>query len=442
MAQFILRRIFSGSNGSAIKSNNVRAILMTLLRYEAVSRVRLSQMTGVSPTTITNLTTELLDAGVIAEDGDKLPKRRRRGRGRGRPQTNLRLVPSARFAISIHFDVDSVKIALTDLYAQPLSLRSLPLARGDSPDRVLGDITATVNEVVAESGVDQERILGVGVGASGLVDPYTGVNKLAPNLDWHDVPLRDELAKSLRLPVAIDNNVRAMALGEMLFGAGREHYSLAFVYSRVGVGAGFVVGGQLYKGSGAGAGEIGHTTIIPDGGEVCHCGNTGCLETLVSEPAIVWAAHALAAKQPQGILADLLERGEGTTIERVFAAARAGDSGVRALLDERAHYMGIALANLVNVLNPELIVMGGIFAQGKDLLLPTVEMTMRARAFAGLGERVALQTTRFEGQAGVVGAAALALNAFFYQQEESDFTTEAQRTQRGFGKPHGAVSQY
>lgn len=420
MAQHIL----SGSNSSVMKSQNVRAILMALLRYEAVPRVRLAQMTGVSPTTITNLINELLEQGVIAEDGGKQPNGRR---AVGRPQTDLRLVPDSRFALSIHFDVDAVKIALTNLYAQSIASGRIDLKRGDSPDQILSEIESAVRVVIAESDVDPRLILGAGVGASGLVDPYTGVNKIAPNLDWHDVPLRDELAKRLGLPVAIDNNVRAMALGEMLFGAGRESYTLAFIYSRVGVGAGFVVGGQIYRGSGAGAGEIGHTMIIPDGGDLCACGNTGCLETLVSEPAIVKAAQALATQHPGGILADVLAQGDDTPIARVFAAARAGDIETRKLLDQRAHYMGIALANLVNILNPELIVMGGIFAQGRDLLLPMVEATMRARAFAGLGEQVALQTTRFQGQAGIVGAAALALNAFFYQQEERDFSADVER---------------
>ncbi len=418
------QHILSGSNSSVMKSHNVRAILMALLRYEAVPRVRLAQMTGVSPTTITNLINELLQQGVVAED-DIAPINGRRAVGR--PQTDLRLVPDSRFALSIHFDVDAVKIALTNLYGQSLSSGQIGLKRGDSPDQILSEIETAVRAVIAESGVDIRLILGAGVGASGLVDPYSGVNKIAPNLDWHDVPLRDELSKRLHLPVAIDNNVRAMALGEMMFGAGRESYTLAFVYSRVGVGAGFVVGGQIYRGSGAGAGEIGHTTIIPDGGDLCGCGNTGCLETLVSEPAIVRAAQGLAAQHPRSILADALAQGDGTPIAQVFAAARLGDVETRKLLEQRAHYMGIALANLVNILNPELIVMGGIFAQGKDLLLPTVEKTMRRRAFAGLGEQVALQTTRFEGQAGVVGAAALALNTFFYQQEERDFAPDIER---------------
>jgi glucokinase len=212
-----------------------------------------------------------------------------------------------------------------------------------------------------------------------------------------------------------------MALGEAMFGVGRDVRALAFVYARIGVGAGFVVDGQLYHGSAAGAGEIGHATIIPEEGEPCRCGNTGCLETLVSEPAIVRLAEELARQDEAGILATQLQHGEGMAIERVFAAARAGDSATQTMLKERACYMGIALANLVNVLNPELIVLGGIYAQGSDLLLPTIETTMRKRAFAHLGERVKLETTSFGRQAGVVGAAALALSTFFYDQPDRQY---------------------
>jgi glucokinase-like ROK family protein len=284
---------------------------------------------------------------------------------------------------------------------------------------VLTETSALVKKAIIQSGVDPQQVVGVGVGASGLVNPYTGVNVVAPNLGWRDVPMRDWFAEWLGLPVCVDNNVRAMALGEAMFGMDQAVHTLAFVYARIGVGAGFVVDGQLYRGSGAGAGEIGHTTIIPDGGDLCRCGNTGCLETLVSEPAIVRLAEELARQDRQSILATHLQNGEGTAIERIFAAARAGDTATCAMLNERACYIGIALANLVNVLNPELIVLGGIFAQGQDLLLPLTESTLRQRAFANLGERVRLQTASFGRQAGVIGAAALALNAFFYQQPET-----------------------
>jgi glucokinase len=237
-------------------------------------------------------------------------------------------------------------------------------------------------------------------------------------LGWRNVPIRNRLAEALALPVVVDNNARTMALGEAMFGTGRDAHALAFVYARVGVGAGFVVGGQLFRGSAAGAGEIGHATIIPSGGELCRCGNTGCLETLVSEPAIVRRAQSLATEDEGGILATHLHEGEGRPFERVLAAARAGDAATLIMLKEQACYMGIALANLVNILNPDLIVLGGICAQGEDLLLPAIEVTMRQRAFAGLGECVRLQTTSFGAHAGTVGAAALALDTFFYRQPD------------------------
>jgi glucokinase len=309
-------------------------------------------------------------------------------------------------------------VAISDLRAQLLSCDSLDHSLDSSATEVLRDVAALVDKALARGDIDRQKVVGVGVGASGLVNPHTGVNVMAPNLGWRDVPIRELLAQQLGLPVSVDNNARTMALGEALFGVGKGIHALAFVYARIGVGAGFVVGERLYRGSAAGAGEIGHTTIVPAGGEPCRCGNSGCLETLVSEPAIVRRAGELAAQDPEGILAHRLQREEGTAIERIFGAARAGDPIAQAMLEERAGYMGIALANLVNVLNPDLIVFGGIFAQGKDLLLPTTEQVMRQRAFANLGAQVEIKTTEFGPQAGAVGAVALALNSFFYQQPD------------------------
>lgn len=409
-----MRRILTGRSGSNIKSHNLRAVLLTLLRHEGISRVRLAELTDLSNTTITNIINLLLKQGVVTEDGKRKPRLRR---GVGRPQTALRLVPESRAVVAVHFDVDHIHVAVTDLRGKVLATQSTEHPPDRPAELALSDITRLVRIAVENSKVSPASILGAGVGASGLVDAEHGMNVMAPNLGWRDVPLRDWLSAKLRMPVSVENNVRAMALGEVLFGTGNATHTLAFVYARVGVGAGLVVGGEIYRGSGAGAGEIGHTTIIPDGGVTCRCGNTGCLETLVSEPSIVRAARDLAVQHSRGLLADAFRNGQGTWIERILASARAGDLPTRALLEERARYMGIALANLVNILNPEQIVMGGLFAQGSDLLMPTVEATVRARSFAGLGERVTLHTATFGAQAGVVGAAALALQQFFYEAD-------------------------
>jgi len=209
-----------------------------------------------------------------------------------------------------------------------------------------------------------------------------------------------------------------MAIGETYFGAGRGVDSLAFVYGRTGVGAGLIFKGQVFRGSTKGAGEIGHTVILLRGGELCRCGNRGCLETLISEEAILRQADQIARLYPQGVLAQTLsDENDISPIERVFRAARAGDETVRAMLEDRASYLGVALAGVVNLFNPELILLGGIFSRGQDFFLKPVIETVSQLSFGGMGKRVRIEATSFGWKAGVLGASALALMTFFYQPE-------------------------
>jgi len=242
---------------------------------------------------------------------------------------------------------------------------------------------------------------------------------LAPRLGWQNVNIQEILQNKLSLSVHVDNNVRAMAIGEAFFGAGRGVNVLAFVYGRIGVGAGFVVNGQVFRGSGAGAGEIGHTIMVPEGGQPCRCGQKGCLETLVTEPVIVRQANEIAQQHPDSLLAQYLAQDDDTPhIDRLFAAAREGDQITKNMIESQIHYLGIALANLVNILNPEMILLGGVFAQGDDLIRPVASQVMRETAFSSLGEDVIVKPTSFGWRAGVIGAAALALINLFYQRTE------------------------
>jgi predicted NBD/HSP70 family sugar kinase len=313
-----------------LKTHNLRAVLLTLPRHPQVSRD--CGTTGFHHHRHQS-DHRTARPGIVAEDGMEQPDE---PRGVGRPRTALRLVPEARHAIGIHIGVGSVTIAVTDLFARPLHA---PLTLDHPVDRsaeaVLEEAAALARQAITLSGVDPEAIVGVGIGASGLVDSAAGINVLAPNLGWRDVPIRDRVESRLKLPVFVDNNVRAMALAEALFGAGQDVHVLAFVYARIGVGAGFVIGGQLFRGR-AGAGEIGHMLIEPDSGEHCRCGNTGCLETLVSEPAVIQQAQQIAAQQSNGLLAAYLQDTTIPPIERIFAAAREGDDATRAMLADRA----------------------------------------------------------------------------------------------------------
>jgi predicted NBD/HSP70 family sugar kinase len=386
-------------NGTRTKFENQRTLLLNLLRHQPISRIRLSRRTGISTTTVTNLTAPLVQAG-IGTDLLALTA------GAGRPPLALALVPDSRYAIGIHIGVRKSQVALGTLDARLIDLRVAPHHPEESAQQVLERLAEMARQLVADNGLalEPERIIGVGVGASGLVDNEHGINIWAPALSWHDVPVAELLSSYLQLPVAVENNVRCMALAESLFGAGQGHRVLAFVYARIGVGAGLVMDGQIYRGARHAAGEIGHWTLLPRDGELCRCGNRGCLETLISEKVLVSEGSRLAPE----ILA------HADPLEALFSAARAGHQPIRQMLVERAEYLGIALANLVNVINPEVILLGGLLYQGYDLLQPVIEATMRQRSFKGIGIQEEMRPATFGLDAGAVGAVTLALDTFFY----------------------------
>ena len=401
------------SNHTALKAQNMQSLLKALLRYEQVTRVQLAQLTGLTTATITNLVTELINEGLVTEEGilqSDQPKV-------GRPQKVLQLIPDARFAVGVHIGVGLFRVSLCNLLAEPLQTVVESFDVDAAPEGVLERIQEVIRAVIKKNKVKKERVTGIGIGASGLVDEKTGENVHAPNLDWHHVHIREIMEAAFPYPVKVDNNVRVMALAEARFGIGKDTYGVSFVYARKGVGAGYFVHGYLYRGMAAGAGEIGHMIIQPDGGQPCRCGNHGCLETLVSEPVILSLAEQIMQENPQGVLAKIAADAE-FNIQLVFESARQGDEEVLAMLQSRARYMGIALANLVNMLNPPMIVLGGLLYQGQDLLLPEIKRTMQQCAFSNLGEQVDLRVTGFGSLAGVIGAAALALYTYFYESYE------------------------
>jgi glucokinase-like ROK family protein len=403
-----------GSNQVTAKLQNIHSILKGLLQYGQISRIELANLTGLTTATITNLVNELINQGIAREIGIGKSASPRVGR----PRMVLELIPAARYAIGVHIGIGEYHIVITDLLANIKHTVSTLFEICTDPEIVIQDMGDQINKLIEQSGIPLDAIIGIGVGASGLVNVETGVNVNAPNLCWKDVPIRTWINQKTGLPVVVDNNVRLMCLAESMFGVGKHIHSMAFIYARIGVGAGLVVNDNLYRGMAAGAGEIGHSIVIPDGGELCRCGNHGCLETLVSEPAIIRLAHQIALAHPQGILAKELRNISLTPMEQIFSAARAGDPDVLKMLQERSRYFGIALANLINILNPELIILGGLLAYGEAFMLPEIQNTVKQCAFSHLGDAVQIQITGFGQKAGMIGAAALALKTFFYDSTE------------------------
>ncbi len=400
----MLRPAHLGGNALTVKAHNLRTLMLALLRQQPIARVRLARETLLSTTTVTNLVAELIEQGIVYEAGADTQAARP---GAGRPPVALRMRPESRCALGVHIGVRHVRMALLDLQANILDHERVELIPGENPapavDRMADGCTRLIerHRQAGRPGL----VAGVGIGASGLVQSESGINVFAPNLDWHSVPLGDFFAARLPLPVVVDNNVRCMALAESLYGVGRNVRALAYVYARIGVGAGLVVDGEIYRGADYGAGEIGHWVMNPTGGEPCRCGNRGCLETFVSERVLLERAAQI---DPE------LAHGRANPLAVLFEAARDGHLALVELLEDRAYYVGLALANLVNALNPQMIMLGGWLAEAFDLIEPVVESTMRRHAFGGIGDHVAILPGSFGSFSGVIGAGVLALESFVF----------------------------
>jgi N-acetylglucosamine repressor len=406
----------SGSNINTVKAHNIQVLLLTLLNSDCLSRVQLARHTGLSNTTITNLISELIETGLVVEECAPT-KKPVKSRPVGRPRTALRLAPDARQVFGVHIGIGTFRVALTNLRDEIQDYQVVHFSIDAPAETVLDKIAVCVDGLIEKHALDRTKIVGVGVGASGLVDFKAGVNIQAPRLAWRDVQMRNILQQKLDLPVVVDNNVRTMAIGETYFGRGRESSSLVFVYGRAGVGAGLTFNGKVYRGNAMGAGEIGHMIMTLYNGQLCHCGNRGCLETLVSEAAILNEAEKILETNPDGLLAQHMNDEALRPIDRVFAAGRAGDEAVCEMLNRIGEFLGLALVNVVNLFNPEVILLGGIFSQGEDFFLEPAVNTVRESSFCGMGKKVDIQPTSFGWKAGVHGAAALALINFFYQVE-------------------------
>ncbi len=247
-------------------------------------------------------------------------------------------------------------------------------------DAVLDRMVECLDGSLSKAGVARERLAGLGVASPGAVDVVRGIVPNAPQLPgWQDVPLARLMEERLGLPTLLENGATAAALGEHRFGAGRGSRFMLYITVSTGVGGGIIIDGELYRGKSGAAGELGHV-IIDMSGPPCGCGARGCLESLASGTAIAKKGEQLAQSGDSPVLARLRREEGRVTAEIMERAAKMGDIASREAFREAGHYLGVALAGLVNVLDPEVIVIGGGVAKAGDLLLEQARVTMESLA--------------------------------------------------------------
>jgi glucokinase-like ROK family protein len=345
---------------------------------------------------------ELLAEGVLVEAGSEESEG-------GRPRTILAINPAYGSFVGIDVGETRIRIELFDLALRSLRTITQPLGVEDyRPAGVVRRIVAGLDAVLADAAIPPAAVLGVGIGVPGVVERTGGVLVHAPSWGWRAVPLTAMLGEQIDLPIVLDNGAKAMAQAEMWFGAGRGADDLVAVLIGTGIGAGIVAKGVLYRGATNGAGEWGHTTLALDG-RLCRCGSHGCLEAYAGAAGIIASLREVAPRSPL-LGADHDQEG---TITALAAAAARDDPIAARVLGDTAHYLGAGVANLINLVNPQCIVLGGWVGQqlGPYILPRLREVVARYALEQPLGA-----TTIVLGQvrpdAVAMGAATLALDVF------------------------------
>jgi predicted NBD/HSP70 family sugar kinase len=383
-----------------------RANQQTLLRLiyfnEPISRHELSRLSGLSPATVTNLVTNLLDEKIV------IPAGIAESQG-GRPRTSLGINAEYGYFIGVEVAETHIYSALYDMKLHKLEASHVDVSTDENhPDKIAEYIIQSVKDLQSCRNIPISKIVAVGIGMPGIVNREGGVSVFAPNWGWHDVSLLDMLHRQLDMPIQLDNGMQALALAELWFGAGQGIDNLVSLLLGTGVAAGVIIDRQLYRGVTNSAGEWGHSCVAVNG-PPCRCGSHGCIETFIGAPGIIRQLGEIAPHHP------LLElQSQKAIIQGLHDAALNGEAACCQVLDQVALYLAVGVANIINLFNPQLIVVGGwCGALISDYVLPRLDPLIKQYALSEPLNIVEVKATELGGEGAIgLGAACLALETF------------------------------
>jgi predicted NBD/HSP70 family sugar kinase len=384
----------SGGSLRSLRELNRTRVIDTLRQNGTASRADIARHTGLSRATVSSLVADLIEHGLVVERAGQAASAAGAAPA-GRPPVRLELDPSAGTALGIDFGHSHVRVAVADLSSRVLAERYAELDVDRSATKALDRAAALVDDVLDEAGTVRERVIGCGMGLPGPIDRAAGLVRSSSILPgWAGVSPKDELASRLSLRVEADNDANLGALGEATYGVARGADDVIYVKVASGIGAGLMLGGRLHRGVRGIAGEIGHVLVDPQG-RVCRCGNRGCLETVAAAPALIELLRA--------------SRGDGLGLADVVQLVRDGDVGAGRLVVDSGRAVGRVLADLCNVLNPELLVLGGELAVVGDPLLEGVRESLNRFALPAAADSVRVTAGVLGERAELLGALALVI---------------------------------
>jgi glucokinase-like ROK family protein len=372
------------ANQEETRLHNRRLVLSTIYDRDEISRVEIAGLTQLTRTTVSDIVAEFLETGLVIETGLAPSKG-------GKPATLLQVDENSHLLIGIDLAEQEFCGALVNLRGEIVQRLCQPIV-DQSAEATLGMVFELIEQLLQFA---RQPVIGIGMGVPGLMDPCSSRVREAINLDWHNLPLGELIGQRFQLPIHLANDCQVAALGEYTFGQSKSKPSLLLIKVGQGVGAGVVLDGQLFHGDNAGAGEIGHIQIT-DNGVLCRCGNQGCLETLVSGPAILRQAQSVNQKKFR-------------LLDDVIQAYETGDSQAIGLVTVAAETLGSSLAHLVSILNINHIVLAGNLTRFGAGVLQPLRTKVKKSILPALASNTEVVLSELGDDLVLLGAASLIL---------------------------------
>ncbi len=385
-----------------IRENNLSSVLRLIHSQAPISRAQLAVVTGLNKSTISSLVDDLIARKLVNEAGSN-------SIGAGRPATMLEINSEAGLIIGVELGVDFVSVAVTDFLGNILWRRREDASPNEGQQKMIDQTLRIVKEAMAVGKKKNTKFLGLGLATPGTVDLKEKVLIFAPNLHWRNVPFGKIFSEQTKLKVFIENDANAAATAEHLFGRARQCQDFLFVFAGVGIGGGLFLNGKLYRGKNGYAGEIGHSPIMAEPSQtVCHCGNRGCWETYANQYSIIQRVQARLEVKRTSIIPNLMaEQNSPLTIPLIKQAADAGDREAIDSFAEAGRAMGQGLAGLVNIFNPDKIILGGPLSVAGEYLLPSIRETVSRHSMPEIDQQAEVVLSPFGPDASLIGAIAI-----------------------------------
>jgi len=382
-------------------------IIAHIHRQGSVSRTNLGRATRIRMPVITALIRDLIEQGVLVESG-------RSAAGRGRKQILLSLNSRHGFVVGIEIDLDHMMALGVDVCGNIVAKRSMAMPAQKTNAAIVKELIALTESLIRESGYERSALKGIGIADPGIVDSKEGVALLCSLMpEWRNVPLRRLVESHFAVPVLLEENTRAKILCEHRHGAGQGLQHLLFIDVGSGIGCGIMIDGQLYRGHTNMAGELGHVRVV-ENGLICNCGSSGCLETVASYPAIIRQVIKALQDGTQSMITDLAgQRLETISMAHVFQAAEHGDKLALGLLDHAVQYLGHAIANAVNLFNPEAILLEASMAGAEKLMVTPIRQIIHRQVITVAGNTPEVRVAKIGAEAAAWGVAMLMLDQLF-----------------------------